>query len=143
MQSNKGLNHLRSMECRVVPVVENCQPSEKCTQSQTFINSKPPVEINEKTSDEQKVSENDKEICEETDKADVVLNPCHGRSDSINGTKSTANDTSLNTIIGNILKPQDTTLPSRVAVISISLEKPLFVTLGNSLYVTATISLCK
>ena len=127
-------------------VVENCQLSEKCRtpQSQTF--SKPRV------NKRQVVSEKEMEACEETDKADVIQNPYHdGRSElngSINETNCATSDTSLDTIIGNFcnfLKPQDKPLPSRVAVISISLEKPLFIALGirKSPYVTATISLSK
>lgn len=110
------------MEYRSARVVENYQPSERChTQSQTFTCSKPPVK---KTSDKQELSEICREASEEPDKPDIVLNPCHG-------------------IICNILEPQDKPLPSRVAVISISLQKPLLVALENSPYVTAAISLSK
>ena len=129
--------------------MENCQPSENCTQRQTLKCSKPPIETNKKTSDhELELLEKDKEICEETDKADV-LNLCHGQSElnvSINGTNLTTTDTSLNAVIGNFsnfLERQNKPLSSRVAVISISLGKPLFVVLGRRPYVTAAISFSK
>ena len=73
-------------------IVENCRPSETCTQRQTLKCSKPPAEINKKTSElELLEKDRDREICEEaqeTDEPDDVLNLCHGRGEH-NGTNLT------------------------------------------------------
>ena len=134
MDSDKGT-------CREID-----QPSGSSTERQMPDGSKLPIEAD-------KNLEKNREMREETDKAEVVLNICPGRSDfsiKVNGTSLTTSSTSLNATIGNFSLsvnfldyPCNRPLPFTVAVASVSLGKPLFVVLGSYPYVTAAVSLSK
>ena len=126
---------------------ETDQPLQSFTDRQMPSGSKLPIEID-------KNLEKSREMREETDKADVELNICPGRSDfniRVNGTSLTTTNTSLNATIGNFSisvnfldYPYDRPmLSSALAVASVSLGKPLFIVLGSYPYVTAAVSLSK
>jgi len=106
-----------------------------------------------KESNELKLPEEDTDHSGKPHKADVVLNLCPERNElniSIDGANLNATKTSFNATIGNFsiainfLDDECFPLPqSRAAIINIPLGKPLFVVLGDSPSVTATISQSK
>ena len=133
----------RAMACKVEKFCPSPSPQpESVTERQIYRCCNPAIEL----------LETDEDCNGESDKADVVLNLCPGRSElnvSINGTTLDVNKSSLNATIGNFcvsinfIDRKRSLKPSNVAIVSASLRKPLIIVLGDFPYVTAAVSFSK